>query len=194
MTDTVILKEYQIQIKDKLLDIYNEVKTEWYSFKGHKDKYCPRVDLAVGPFATDRRYIEEYNVLINSQKSHRFIQSLLSKHNSNVRSINPDENETDYETISDFNNNARCFLCIEIENKVSRKHLIGGLVNASALGRIGVLIAWTPDKLKAFLKLRNYLKFLARVDKNTFKTNNVLIVNREQFDECLDASLRARTN
>ena len=45
--------------------------------------------------------------------------------------------------------------------------LLGGAVNAAALGRIGIVVAWTSEKLKAFAKLRRYLNFLGIVGKNT---------------------------
>lgn len=176
-------KEYQTILKGKLERIYPEVLTEWSSMSGNSNVYSPRVDLAVGPFATNRRYIEEYDDLMT--ESRVFIESLLFKHNENLAAFNLETENNHFEQLFDFNKNARCFLCIEIENKVSRKHLIGGLVNASALGRIGILIPWTPEKLKAFLKLRNYLKFLGRVGKNTFKTANVLILTKDQLDDCL---------
>ncbi len=176
-------KEYQSILKAKLQEIYNEeVKIEWTSMKGNKEVYSPRVDVSVGPFAEDQKYIEEYNNLLDV--SENFINKLIQKHNENLNYFGLEADENLFERLKDFNENARCFICIEIENKVSRKHLIGGLVNASALGRIGILIPWTSEKLKAFIKLRNYLKFLGRVGKNTFKTDNILILTKEQLNDC----------
>ena len=63
--------------------------------------------------------------------------------------------------------------------------MIGGAVNASVLGRIGILVAWSPDKLRAAIKLRRYLEFLARVGKNTFDTTNLLILSKEQLLDVL---------
>ena len=179
------VKNYQKLMKEKLSLIYpaNDIETEWYSIKGNKNIYSPRVDLAVGPFATERRYEDEYDDLM--KKSRIFVESLITKHNENLRSFGSELEDNSFEKLFDFNKNARCLLCIEIENEVSRKHLIGALVNVSALGRIGILIPWTPEKLKAFIKLRNYLKLLKEVGKNTFKTDNVLILTKEQFDDCL---------
>lgn len=179
----MIPKEYQIILKRKLEGIYPEVKTEWSSMKGERDVYSPRVDLAVGPFATDGRYVEEYDNLLG--ESRPFIESLIAKHNENLTAFNPEPEDSYFEQLLSFNGNARCLLCIEIENETSRKHIIGGLVNASALGRVGILIPWTPQQLKAFLKLRNYLKFLRKAGKNTFKTDNVLILTKDQLDDCL---------
>ena len=184
-------KEYQIELKEKLQRIYpaQRVETEWTSIKkkdGLEDVYgkvyCPRVDVAVGPFATQARFSEEYNNLQN--ESEHFIEKLIEKHNENLIHFGLEIKTDLFDRLKYFNRNARCFLCIEIENKVSRKHLVGGLVNASALGRVGVLIPWTPEKLKAFVKLRNYLMFLGKVGKNTFKTENVLILTKEQLNDC----------
>jgi hypothetical protein len=84
-----------------------------------------------------------------------------------------------------FNENARCLFCIEIEESGSRKHCLGNLVNASALGRIGILVARTDAVLRTFVRQRAYFKFLAEVEKNTFKTANALILTAVQFDDCL---------
>ena len=188
-------KEYQPIAKRMLEKLYSEVeqvKKEWASIKGNKNIYSPRVDLAVGPFAIDKRYEKKYDGLMRMRKSQAFIKSMIAKHNENLKTIDKNlitfglKSEDDYfQKLLYFNRNARCLLCIEIENKVNRKHLIGGLVNASALGRVAILIPWTPEKLKAFIRIRNYLKFLGRVEKNTFKTDNVLILTKNQFDGCL---------
>ena len=83
------------------------------------------------------------------------------------------------------NSNARCLMAIEIENEVSRKHLVGSLINAADLGRIGIIVARTPEKLRAFFNLSKYLLFLRSAEKPTFDTNNFLILNKEQFQTCL---------
>ncbi|MFA5211569.1 MAG: hypothetical protein WC414_03655 [Patescibacteria group bacterium] len=183
------VKEYQQYCKDKLLSLYDSVDVEWNPFKkfnvGNK-QYCPRLDIAVGPFAINTRLESQYNRLLSERESRKFIDSLIKFNNDNVRNI-VTGSETNFEMMKYFNYNARCFICVEIENKVSRKHIVGGLINASALGRIAVLVAWTPDKLKAFLKLKNYLNFLSSVEKNSFKTDNVLILSKEQFKIVVDA-------
>src|SRR5262249_42665188 len=86
------------------------------------------------------------------------------------------------QTIIDFNSNPRCLIAIELENKNSRKHVLGSVVNASALGKIGIGIALNQKTLNTFRRLLNYLSFLKNVDKNTFNTNNFFIVTSEQID------------
>jgi len=189
------VKEYQNYCKKKLDTIYQEVEVEWNPFRGcrvNSKQYCPRLDMAIGPFAINGQFSEDYTELLNEPRSKVFIESLIRANNQNITGVG----DGDQSKISDFysfNHNARCFMCVEIENKVSRKHIVGGLVNASALGRVAVLIAWTPDKLKAFIKLKNYLKYLSSVEKNSFKTNNILILNKDQFKNLVDSFVRRRT-
>ncbi len=179
------VKEYQTYCKEKLSNIYQSVVIEWKPFEVSSDQYSPRPDIAVGPFAYQGRLEANYDALLNDDRSRYFVESLVNANNSNITSVG-DNILSSYSMFRTFNYNSRCFICIEIENKVSRKHIIGGLVNASALGRIAVLVAWTPDKLKAFIKLKNYLKFLSSVEKNSFRTDNILILSKEQFKEVID--------
>ncbi len=181
------VKEYQNYCKEKLKIIYKEAKTEWNPFGRRNDQYSPKPDIAVGPFAIDSRLEADYNKLLNEPRSKAFIESLIKINNQNIAEIGGGDPSRLLD-IFYFNYNSRCFICIEIENEVSRKHIIGGLVNASALGRIAILVAWTPDKLKAFIKLKNYLKFLSSVEKNSFKTDNILILNKDQFKILVDSA------
>ncbi len=177
-------KEYQLFVQNKLKKIHFEVEREWVPFRGEgRGMYSPRVDVAVGPFAINRKYISEYESLLQENKS--FVELLIDKHNENVDKFGNTENKVCFNDIACFNKNARCLFCIEIEKSGGRKHCIGDLVNASALGRIGILVAWNEKVLKMFLRQRNYMKFLGDVGKNTFKTGNVLILMKEQFNDCL---------
>ena len=176
-------RDYQVAVKESLNRLYPQVEVQWLPFRGEgRGIYAPRVDLAVGPFAVERRYIEEYGRLIDDTQP--FLQTLIEKHNENISGQEP---PITFETIRDFNANARCLLCIEIEETGSKKHCLGNLVLASALGRIGILVARRDSVLRTFVRQRAYLRFLADVQKNTFKTANALVVTAEQFSECLNA-------
>jgi hypothetical protein len=180
-------REYQHKVKGELERIYSgeEVEVQWYPFRGEgPHQYCPIVDVAVGPFATERRYETRYAELL--EKTRAFVQCLIEKHNQNVE----EPEKASFEAIAYFNENARCLFCIEVEETGTRKHCLGDLVNASALGRIGLLIARSQKVLRIFVRQRVYLRYLADVGKNTFKTTNALVLTEEQFDECLASALR----
>jgi hypothetical protein len=176
-------RAYQRQVKDALDRLYAEVEIQWQPFRGEGPRiYAPVVDVAVGPFAIERRYIDEYGQLLDQTRA--FIDNLIARHNANLEG---QEEPARFERIRNFNENARCLLCIEIEESGSRKHCLGNLVNASALGRIGVLIARQASVMRVFVRQRAYLHFLAEVQKNTFRTENALVLTAEQFTECLAA-------
>jgi len=180
-------REYQEGVAERLRGLYSEVKVQWYPFRRlGRDIYAPRIDVAVGPFATeDRRYGDEYDSMLEGRRN--FIECLIEMHNQNVGGV---RDRVSFESIAHFNQNARCLLGIEIEDKGSRKHCLGDLINASALGRIGILVACNETILKAFLRQRVYLRFLGDVEKNTFKTTNALVLTVAQFNECLSHANR----
>lgn len=174
---------YQEQIRQALGQLYAEIEVQWQPFRGEgRGTYAPRVDIAVGPFAIRNRYIEEYTALMNETRP--FIENLIERHNRNVEQLGQ---QTDFHDILHFNDNSRCLIAIEIEESGGRKHCLGNLVNASALGRVGLLVARTEEVLRTFVRQRAYLQFLADVDKNTFQTANALVLTEPQFDECLRA-------
>ena len=183
-------REYQKLIAEKLRIIFPgiDIEEEWRAMSDEASLYCPRLDIAVGPFAcNDLVYSEKYDELMNN--SQNLITVMLNYHKLNVETLSWENCDTSLNDLYQKNSNARCLLAIEIENRVTRKHLIGGAVNAAALGRIGIVVAWTPEKLRAFVRLRRYLKFLGQVGKNTFNTANLLVLDRDQLLDSLEQAL-----
>ncbi|MFL6312588.1 MAG: hypothetical protein ACJ71W_10815 [Terriglobales bacterium] len=175
-------RQFQNKAKEILDDLYQDVVVQWQPFKGQGPRiYAPVVDIGVGPFAVNERYEDRYTELLEHTKD--FIELLIAKHNENVEHLEP---RTSFADILHFNENSRCLLCIEIEDSGSRKHCLGNLINASALGRIGVLVARSERAMRVFVRQRVYLRFLARVGKNTFRTANALVLTADQFNECLN--------
>jgi len=177
------VKEYQNSLKKLLSKIYSDIQTEWAAMSGEENMYSPRIDIAVGPFATNKRCGSEYDEMMNSSRG--FIEEIIRIHTQNIKSPANSGTTLSFDDLKDKNHNARCLLAIEIENKVARKHLIGSAVNAAALGRIGIVVAWTHDKLKALIRLREYLQFLSNVRKNTFDTTNLLILDKDQLQQAI---------
>ena len=190
------LKEYQRDLKNSLQQVFgiDEVEVEWPSMRAEfgLDLYSPRLDVAVGPFATRERLGLAYDRMFEQEIPSLFIRELVRFNRQNIRHWTDGFVEPiDFDRLKYLNYNARCFLAIEIENEVSRKHLMGGAINASALGRIGVVIPWSQDKLRAFVKLFRYLQYLKNAEKNTFDTSNLLIVTREQMLTSIESARMA---
>lgn len=194
-------RSFQTTVATELKQIYPDVyvETEWRAIKNIPGLYFPRVDIAVGPFSTVRggNCITEYNQLMDASKP--FIESLLSGHCENVQNYRTHDEQImqalqipDFEELKTLNENARCLLAVEIENKVTRKHLLGGAVNAAALGRIGIVVGWTDDKVKALVRLQAYWDFLRIVRKNTFSSGNLVILKPEQLRKSIDLWQKSR--
>jgi hypothetical protein len=76
------------------------------------------------------------------------------------------------------NQNARYLLAIEIENSGSCKLSKGDAVKAAVLGRIGFVVGWYSEMIRAFLKLKRYFDCLGSLGKTVFNLSNLLIVDR----------------
>lgn len=186
-------KAYQQHISPIIQGKFAElpVKNEWVAFEGYRNHYSPRVDIAVGPFSTQPGYdqIQEYNNLVEREDVYPFLKKLFDLHVENVGDevIINEIRIPSFERLVNKNQNARCFLAIEIENENSKKHILGSLINAASLGRIGIGIAYSQKTFRTFIRILNYLAFLKRVGKNTYDTTNFLIVTKEQMMNILEA-------
>ncbi|TKC04346.1 hypothetical protein [Pedobacter frigoris] len=180
---------YQAILKNSLEDRLGfQTIVEWRSQMGN-GLYAPRVDVAIGPFAIEDgiHMTAEHNDVFNNQI--QFFRMLCKIHLENLGLINEatDGNQIialinqKVEVLYYTNYNARCFMAIEVENNVSRKHLMGGAINASVLGRIGIAVGYNDEKHRAFLNLYRYFEFLRNVDKPTFNTSNLLIISKDQL-------------
>lgn len=189
---------FQREIAEQLPAIYphTPIVREWRSIDNIRGLYSPRIDVAVGPFSTLRggNLREEYNRLMDGSRD--FIERLLVFHRANVehyRILDEQRGEVmefpEFRNVRNFNDNARCLIAIEIEHRVSRKHLLGGAVNASVLGRLGVMVGWDEEKVNALVKLQAYWDFLRSVGKNTFETQNLIILLPEQLRESIRQTL-----
>jgi len=191
------LKEYQEYVSTLLeLNLDSQTVPEWRTSL-NRDYYSPVLDVAVGPFSIrdGENHILDYTELF--ERNIDFISKLVRTHFGNLSLISDKCNVEEMqeqvrlkvEDLSSFNLNSRCFIAVEIENSVSRKHLMGGAINASVLGRIAIVSGYSDEKHNAFLKLYRYFMFLQSVGKPTFKTNNLLIVSASQLLEICESNL-----
>jgi hypothetical protein len=124
----------------------------------------------------------------------KFLRLLLREYRDNVTRLQMNKSITeegdldppidppkDLEELVQGNKNPRCFIAIEVERSGSKKHMLGDIVNASALGFIGLIVAWDKDVLRHFLRILRYQVFLESVGKGKFKRTNVLVVTRDQM-------------
>lgn len=86
----------------------------------------------------------------------------------------------------ELNENPRCFLVIEKEKETKQKPVLGSIVNASALGKIGIMIADDSDndersQYRRLTKIRRYLRFTTIVKKTGKVANNSIILPKEEF-------------
>jgi hypothetical protein len=141
--------------------------------------YSPAIDLAVGPFAISRSYVAEYDRM--AQWSADMLGGMLRAFERNLRKFDSRYTAPSLERLCTLNMNARCFLAIEIERgNASVKYLMGSTFNASALGRVGIVVAWDRHRLADLLRAREYFSNLGEIGKNTFDTGNMLFLSKEQ--------------
>jgi hypothetical protein len=201
MRDTTIFQNEIAQRLESLLKSYgydDNATPSWRPFAGFGRRiYSPVVDIAVGPFAIEnRRYEDRYDSMVST--FNQLIDSWIFIFKQNWREYVSHENywrtSTDscspsgyeYFNRDNANRNARCFIAIEIENENSRKHLMGSIVNTGALGRVGILIAWKDEVLRAAIRMREYFDFLEQVRKRTFNMSGVIVLSKDQFTDCLN--------
>jgi len=184
-------KEYQNLLVPLMTEKFKnlEVVNEWRAFQGMAYQYSPIVDIAVGPFsvAPGLNRTEEYNQIIKKPEIEQFLRRIYETHIENIGNEWMNEiNIPEFDRLISKNQNARCLMAIEIENKSSKKHIMGSMINAASLGRIGIGIAYTDSVLRTFIRMLNYMGFLKRVEKNTYDTTNFLIVTKQQFEDMVN--------
>jgi predicted AlkP superfamily pyrophosphatase or phosphodiesterase len=184
-------KEFQanisVQLSAKLENL--EVVCEWRAFENMPYQYSPRVDIAVGPFsvALGRNRIADYNQLLRNVNIKVFLSQIYDFHIENIGDEWLNEiNIPEFDFLIRKNQNARCFCAFEIENTSTKKHIMGSMINAASLGRIGIGIAYTESAKRTFVRILNYLGFLKRVNKTTYDASNFLIITKEQIESLLN--------
>jgi hypothetical protein len=179
--------EYQTHLESLLKKRFNHVRNEWNAFEGKKNQYVPRVDIAIGPFNTEAspsNLTDQYNQLVRSDLFENFLKTAYSFHSTNIdETLYEHISPSSYEEVINRNQNSRCLIAIEIENKNSRKHIMGSVVNAASLGRIGIGVGYDMAAVRTFLRIINYLSFLKDVGKNSYETGNFLVLTKEQMIE-----------
>lgn len=184
--------EYQVSLLPRCRRKFRrlEVTSEWPAFSGIMHQYSPRVDIAIGPYniGPGPNLMTAYDRLLRTLQIRNFVTAAFEIHqeNLNVHTYGEIQHPT-IDQLLRLNRNSRCLFAIEIENTNSKKHMMGSIINAASLGRIGIGVAYCDAALRTFLRILNYLAFLKSVGKNTYNTNNFLVLSSTQFSRLLRA-------
>jgi len=180
-------KKFTQILIDKLGTIFppEQIIKEWDVGKESGDAfdrriyYTPKVDIAVGSFNIDQR------VELNNKK----IDALVDEHKrvflkqlydiSHLREYHENISYNDF--LRMLNKNPRCFLAIEIENTKKPKRSLGDIVNASVMGKIGIVVPLGNDKYEMFVRIKRYFHYLKDVGKLKGNFRNVLIIEGEKL-------------
>lgn len=190
MPDHTIAEQNTIKEKLKVIFPDLDVKAQWLAeISGVEKAYSPTTDVSVGPFAIENQFINDYDKIVRDKKD--FFESLIKIHNLNLG-----QDEIVFDFIKNYNNNSRCLLAIELENKTvdNKKHVMGSIINAASLGRFGLLVPIKDDDLVKILQLRKYIDFLGEVKDRHINIMNCLIVSYAQFVKCLDDFIGSQNN
>lgn len=172
----------------------SEVKSEWTVSKNAKDDwdikgYCPRLDFAIGPFNNTSQEADSVNDEINKKVSEH---ETLLKNLFQVSDFVKDANERihvqsfqDFHRALDKRENPRCFVSIEVESSGGTKHSLGDLVNASILGKVGLVIPTNEKQYRLFVRMRRYFSFVVSVHKTKLDLDNTLIIRYDRFVQVL---------
>lgn len=171
---TIPAKEIQNELTQFLEKKGFNVIKEWDVGKNSRDAlnrniYCPRVDIALGPFNTSR---EQNELMGNENIANQFITLLRRK---NMVPVN-----------FEYNYNPRCSIAIEIEASGSRKHMLGDIANASILGKLGIIIPTSNEKKYQFDRIKGFIDFATSVGKLEYTFRNYIIISVEEFKEIIN--------
>lgn len=143
--------------------------------------YAPRLDLAVGPFATEDSLAAEFDRMLTRHQE--LIERLLRAHRSNMEVFPDNYLAPDLDSLLVANPNPRCFMAIEIERgNRDMKYLLGSAFQAAAWGKLGLVICWNGLRRRNLMGVREMLSLLSAYGKNTLHTGNLLILDKDQMD------------
>ena len=182
------VRGYQQFVFDSLKRIFgkNNVEQEWNAAKNSEDDftkelYCPRLDVAVGPFNIQRNVYEDSLRITRVLDANRNLVKRLWRA-SELKAFTFDQ------FMHNKNKNPRCMLAIEIENSGSSKHMLGNIANVSILGSIGVVIPFNDKKLALCRRIKKYVTFATEVEKIKDVFKNVLIIKKDKFLRAINES------
>jgi len=151
---------------------------EWDIAKDSQDalqrglQYCPRIDFAIRPLNIDRNFSNNLTLINQAYGEYRPLLNELAE-----RGLRCSRSST--------NENPRCFLAIEHENKTSTKHRLGSLINVGAIGKFGIIVAENLKVYRSYNRILRYLEFLQENRKLAEIQNNFAVIEKVEFESVL---------
>lgn len=79
-----------------------------------------------------------------------------------------------------YNPNPRVFIAVETEYRNSKKHKLGSVINASVLGKVGVVACVGDEAYRPISRIKGYLDFIReRKDERLNLAGNVIVIREE---------------
>ena len=173
-------------------------------YEGERIRYCPEIDFIVGPLNITKKetelaamrgiynelfekYTDLFTALYNrDMEIEKKFSKNLSKSEKKCVLLLDVERKPWLET----NFNPRCFICIEFEKETGEKHVLGGILHASALGKVGIILTPENDETqyKSVMRIRRYLRFCVQAGKmgnDVTVERNTILLPRDEFLEIL---------
>lgn len=163
------------EVYSKLKELFgnSNVEPEWSVTKNMTDDfengaiYSPRLDFAIKPFNTSPNFTANIEKI---DHAYRRKSGIFEPYISN--------SEFDFEQ----NLNPRCFVAVEVEsNSPTRKHKIGSIINAAAIGKVGIVLGTDEKAYKTLIRIKNYVSYIFSHKKLKIPINNVIILSKHDF-------------
>lgn len=185
LTELTTTAEAEENLEDLISDILGQdfikqwpISTDGTDILSNRElHYCPRLDFAVGPFNIHRQVDKDRRRIMRAFRQNRRIISALEELD---RSVIVSEEDLNDSIPREKRDNPRCFMAIEIERSTGTKHRMGSIINAGALGKVGLVIGIGEDAYNSLIRIRKYISLLRSVGKISYEPKNVLILKYEE--------------
>lgn len=159
-------------------------EADWDPFLETYEISSPQFDYAVGPFTDDRvEFDDEYEDLMDEHS--RLFRLLTDTHNHNIQDLHL-VRPLKFKEMRIHNHNPRALIVIDLVRKKSSKHILGSIINASFIGKVGILVAWDEDRLFTMKQQLDYIQHLYDMKIFGYKPRNLLIFDHNQLLEILN--------
>lgn len=158
---------YQRAAQAALTRYFADVRVEWSVVKDATDAlaadlkvYAPRVDIAIGPFNVAQGRDERIDVTLLPPRFRNLFDGL------------------------EPNRNPRCLLAIEVVYSGSSKHVMGDMLNASALGLFGLVVG-TDKMMPKVHRIGQYVERISKLEKSPELFANLASLSTTEFGALL---------